>query len=323
MRIESSMYVNGEWVAGTAEPFDVIDPATEEVIGQVPMATSAELNGALEAAAQGWKVWSATPGWSRAAVLDKMSALIRADAEDHAELLSREQGKPMSEARAEITSAADYFQWFADEGRRIYGRVVDGRTADRRLLVLHEAVGPVAAFTPNNFPWLLPARKVAAALAAGCSVILKPAEDVPLSALALARVAHEGGLPAGVLNVVTGDPAHISETLVGSPVIRKVSLTGSVPVGRSVLTQSAQGVKKVSMELGGHAPVIVLPGSDLVATASSLVAGKFRNCGRSAFPPAGPSSPGPSMTSSSRKRCGRPGNLSSGPGPTRGPTSAR
>ncbi|HET6190970.1 MAG TPA: NAD-dependent succinate-semialdehyde dehydrogenase [Trebonia sp.] len=280
MRIESSMYVNGEWVAGTAEPFDVIDPATEEVIGPVPTATSVELNLALEAAAQGWKLWSATPGWSRAAVLDKMSALIRADAEGHAELLSREQGKPMPEARAEVTSAADYFQWFADEGRRIYGRVVDGRTVDRRLLVLHEAVGPVAAFTPNNFPWLLPARKVAAALAAGCSVILKPAEDVPLSALALARVAHEAGLPAGVLNVVTGDPAHISETLVGSPVIRKVSLTGSVPVGRSVLAQSARGVKKVSMELGGHAPVIVLPGSDPVATATSLVAGKFRNCGQ-------------------------------------------
>jgi succinate-semialdehyde dehydrogenase / glutarate-semialdehyde dehydrogenase len=280
VRIPDSMYIDGAWVRGTGVPFDVINPATEEVIGSVPTATTAELRTALDAAVRGWKTWSATPGWSRSAVLDTISAQLRSEAEGLALLLSREQGKPLAEARAEVLSAADYFQWFADEARRIYGRVIDGRTTDRRFLVFHEAIGPVAAFTPNNFPLALPARKVAAALAAGCSVILKPAEDVPLSALALARVAHEAGVPAGVLNVVTGDPAHISATLVEAAEIRKVSLTGSVPVGRSVLAQAAQGVKRVSMELGGHAPVIVLPGSDPVATAASLVAGKFRNCGQ-------------------------------------------
>jgi|HubBroStandDraft_4_1064222.scaffolds.fasta_scaffold132204_1 succinate-semialdehyde dehydrogenase/glutarate-semialdehyde dehydrogenase len=279
MQIPDKMFIDGEWVSSESR-FDVVDPACEEVIGSVPFAGQRELDRALDAASRGFRTWSRTPGWERGAVLDRICAAIRADVDRLALLLSREQGKPLAEASGEVQSAADYFQWFADEARRLYGRVIDGRAGDRRVLVLHEAVGPVAAFTPNNFPWLLPARKVAAALAAGCSIILKPAEDVPLSSLALAAVADRAGLPSGVLNVVTGDPAQISRVLIASKEIRKVSLTGSVPVGKAILRQCADGVKRVSMELGGHAPVVVLEGADPVSTASGLVGGKFRNCGQ-------------------------------------------
>lgn len=276
----SPLYIDGEWVTGDGEPFDVIDPATQTVVGSVPTATDDELDRALAAADKGFRTWSATPGWTRAETLDAIAAAIRAQAGELAALLTAEQGKPIGEATGEVASAADYFTWFADEARRVYGRVIPGRTPERRMLVLREPVGPVAAFTPNNFPWLLPARKIAAALAAGCSVVLKPAEDTPLSAGRLAAICAEVGLPPGVVNVVTGDPVAISRRLVGSPVIRKVSLTGSVPVGKQILHLTADSVKRVSLELGGHAPVVVLPGSDPAKAAAGLVQAKFRNCGQ-------------------------------------------
>jgi succinate-semialdehyde dehydrogenase/glutarate-semialdehyde dehydrogenase len=276
----SPLYIDGEWVTGDGEPFDVIDPATEAVIGSVPTATDAELDRALAAAERGFHTWSGTPGWTRAQALDAIAAAIRDRATELAALLTAEQGKPIGEATGEVASAADYFTWFADEARRVYGRVIPGRTPDRRMMVLREPVGPVAAFTPNNFPWLLPARKIAAAFAAGCSVVLKSAEDTPLSAGRLAAICAEIGLPPGVLNVVTGDPVAISRRLLGSPVIRKVSLTGSVAVGKQILRLAADSVKRVSLELGGHAPVVVLPGSNPVEAATGLVSGKFRNCGQ-------------------------------------------
>jgi succinate-semialdehyde dehydrogenase / glutarate-semialdehyde dehydrogenase len=276
----NQLLIDGAWVDGGGAPFAVLDPATEQPLTEVQTATDAELDRALAAAGRAGREWARVPPWQRSALLRDIAARIRDRATELGAILTAEQGKPLAEGVGEVTVGADYFDWYADEARRIYGRVIPGRSAERRLTVTPEPVGPVAAFTPNNFPWALPARKIAAALAAGCSMVLKPAEDVPLSALALAEVIQDAGLPAGVLNVVTGDPAHISAVLVASPVIRKVSLTGSVPVGRLLLAQGAATIKRASMELGGHSPVLVLPDADPVEAARAAVAAKFRNCGQ-------------------------------------------
>jgi succinate-semialdehyde dehydrogenase/glutarate-semialdehyde dehydrogenase len=278
--VQRNIFVDGVWVNATGGMLPVLDPATEELIAEAGKVSDADLAAALASTRRGGLAWRETPGWERGRILDAIAARIRAEAEPLAQLMTREQGKPITESRGELIASAEAFAWFADEARRIYGRVIAGRTPDRQLLVLSEAVGPVAAFTPSNFPWLLAARKIAAALAAGCSVLHKPAEETPLSALAMAALASAAGLPPGVLNVVTGDPALIGSTLVRSDVIRMVSLTGSVPVGKTLLRESADTVKRVFMELGGHAPVIVLPGSDPVTTARDLVNAKFRNCGQ-------------------------------------------
>ncbi|WP_326834707.1 NAD-dependent succinate-semialdehyde dehydrogenase [Amycolatopsis rhabdoformis] len=280
MTYRNQLLVDGEWLDGGGTPFAVLDPSTERPIAEVQTATDDDLRRALEAAARGGKTWAAVAPWDRSLLLREIAARMRDRAGDLGAIVTAEQGKTLAEGIGEVRVGADYFDWYADEARRIYGRVVPGRTADRRMTITHEPVGPVAAFTPNNFPWALPARKVAAALAAGCSMVLKPAEDTPLSALAMAELCQDAGLPAGVLNVVTGDPAHISSVLVGSPVIRKISLTGSVAVGKLLLALGAQGVKRASMELGGHSPVLVLADADPVAAARAAVASKFRNCGQ-------------------------------------------
>jgi succinate-semialdehyde dehydrogenase / glutarate-semialdehyde dehydrogenase len=274
------LLIDGAWVDGGGTPFAVLDPATERPVAEVPTATDADLARALAAADRAGREWAAVPPWDRAALLREIAARIRSRATELGAILTAEQGKPLAEGAGEVLVGADYFDWYADEARRLYGRVIPGRSNDRRLTVVPEPVGPVAMFTPNNFPWALPARKIAAALAAGCSMVLKPAEDVPLSAYALAELIQDAGLPAGVLNVVTGDPAHISAVLMASPVIRKVSLTGSVEVGRLLLKLGAAGVKRASMELGGHSPVLVLPDADPIAAARAAVASKFRNCGQ-------------------------------------------
>jgi len=195
-------------------------------------------------------------------------------------VLTDEQGKPLAEATGEVQAAADQFDWYADEARRIYGRVIDGHTRAQRLVVLRQPIGPVAAFSPWNFPALLPARKIAPALAAGCSIVVKPAEEAPRTAFCLAQACHDAGIPAGLVNVVTGDPSRISRHLIGSPIIRKVSLTGSVPVGREILQLCADGIKAVSMELGGHAPVLVFDDIDVEQAAETAARGKFRNNGQ-------------------------------------------
>ena len=280
------MFIDGAWTdadpaGGDLRPtFAVTNPATGEPIAAVPIATTEELNRAVAAAAAAGAAWANRSGWQRGVVLDAIADTISADLDRLARLLSDEQGKPLAQALGEVAASAESFAWFAEEARRLSGRIVDGRTGDRRFLITREAAGPVAAFTPSNFPWLLPARKIAAALAAGCSVIHKPAEETPLSALAMAEIAFLAGLPAGVLNVVTGDPAHISEVLLGADQIRVVSLTGSVAVGKALLRRSAETVKRVFMELGGHAPVIVLADADVDAAATDLVSAKFRNCGQ-------------------------------------------
>jgi len=280
-RVPCQLFINDQWVdAADGASLPIVNPATEEVVAHVPKATAADLDRALAAADAAWRTWRDTDAWTRSATLRRVAQLLRERVDRIAAVLTEEQGKPLAEARVEVQGAADNFDWFADEARRIYGRVVDGHSSAHRLLVLRQAVGPVAAFTPSNFPILLPARKISAATAAGCSIIIKPAEETPRTCLCLAEACHDAGLPPGVLNVVTGDPAMISRHLVTSDLIRKVSLTGSVPVGREILRLCADGIKPVSMELGGHSPVLVFADADIDTAAETAVRGKFRNMGQ-------------------------------------------
>ena len=279
--VPHDLYIDGEWRgASDGVRLDLIDPATEERIDSVPRATAADLDAALAAAARAWKEWREVDAWTRSATLRRVAALLRDRVEDMAPVLTEEQGKPLAESRGELGAAADQFDWYADEARRVYGRTIDGHSRTQRIFVLRQPVGPVAAFTPWNFPALLPARKLAPAIAAGCSIVLKPAEEAPRTALGLAEACADAGVPAGVVNVVTGDPAQISTHLIRSEVIRKVSLTGSVGVGRQILHLAADRILPVSMELGGHAPVLVFPDADLDQAAAVCARGKFRNCGQ-------------------------------------------
>ena len=286
MTARCGMLIDGRWVGATGRSvIEVIDPATEDVVGTVPVATRADLDAALDAAQRGWKQWSDTDVWTRSRILRDVAANIRERVADIASTLTAEAGKPLSESAAEVLTAADQFDWYADEARRIYGRTIDGHSRETRLMVLRQAVGPVAAFTTWNFPALLPSRKVAPAIAAGCSVIVKPAEETPMTMLALAECAVAAGLPAGVINVVTGEPAIISEHLLSSRIVRKVSLTGSVPVGKTLLRLAADRVVPVTMELSGHAPVLVFADADLETAVERCVTAKFRNCGQVCISP--------------------------------------
>lgn len=280
------LFIGNAWRASRdGRTVQVIDPATEEVLGTVPHASAADLDDALAAASAAAAQWARTPGWERSAIMRRMVAELDRRRDRIAEAMSAETGKPIAEARGETGAAIDQFDWYADEARRIFGHSLGGRDPGVRLEVRFHPVGPVAAFTAWNFPALLPARKIAAALAAGCPVIIKPSEEAPASVYLIAEAALAAGLPKGVLNVVTGDPAAISAHLIASPAIRKVSLTGSVPVGKHILRLCADGVKKVSMELGGHAPVLVFADSDPVAAAQACARAKFRNAGQVCISP--------------------------------------
>ncbi|MDO9218072.1 MAG: NAD-dependent succinate-semialdehyde dehydrogenase, partial [Lacisediminimonas sp.] len=243
------------------------------------------LERAIESTKKGFKVWKNTSAYERAKILRKAAGLLRERSEAIATTLTMEQGKPLFEARYEVGSAADYFEWFAEEGRRSYGRVVPSRSTAVQQLVKKEPIGPVAAFSPWNFPAITPSRKIAAALAAGCSIIIKPGEECPGTAIEIARALQDAGLPPGVLNVVFGEPSVISEFLIQSPVIRKVTFTGSVPVGRHLSELAGRALKPITLELGGHAPVVVCEDANLDATASILAAGKFRGTGQICLSP--------------------------------------
>jgi succinate-semialdehyde dehydrogenase/glutarate-semialdehyde dehydrogenase len=275
------LYIDGEWLAGNGRKTQpVVNPATGEPVGTLPHAGTADLDRALAAAARAYHGWRKTPALERARILKRAAELIRERAADIARRLTLEQGKPLAEATAEVGGAADIFEWNAEEARRIYGRLVPARGAGQRLMVTHEPVGPVAAFAPWNFPVLLPARKISAALAAGCSCIIKPAEETPSATLALARALEDAGLPKGVLNVVFGVPGEISAYLLASPVIRKISFTGSTAVGKQLQKLAADGLKRCTMELGGHAPVVVFPDADPDQAAAASAVAKFRNAGQ-------------------------------------------
>jgi succinate-semialdehyde dehydrogenase/glutarate-semialdehyde dehydrogenase len=280
------LYLDGNWHnAHGGDVRDVLDPATEQVIGTIPSVTEEDLDDALAAAERGFAEWRKVSPWERAAKLRAVADLIRARTADIARLMTLETGKPLAESAGEIGAAADQFEWYAEETKRIYGQTIEGRAPDSRMTVIYQPVGVVAAFSAWNFPALLPARKIAAALGAGCSVIIKPASESPGSCMALVQACHDAQIPPGVVNLVTGNSDLITRHLIASPVVRKVSFTGSVPIGKQLLKLCADGVKKVSMELGGHAPVIIFEDADPVAAAQMVATAKFRNCGQVCISP--------------------------------------
>jgi succinate-semialdehyde dehydrogenase / glutarate-semialdehyde dehydrogenase len=249
------LFIGGERIAaGDRDTSPVINPATGQVIGRIPHATVQDLDQALDVAESSFAIWSKMPAYSRAKILKRTAELIRERARHIERLMTTEEGKALHEAEYEIAAAADYFEWFAEQGKRAYGRVVPARRPEVQQLVKRQPIGPVAAFTPWNFPGITPSRKLAAALAAGCSVIIKAAEECPATALAIVRALDDAGLPKGVVQMVFGVPSEISSHLIASPIIRKVTFTGSVPVGRLLASQAAQGVKPITLELGGHGP---------------------------------------------------------------------
>src|SRR5216684_689150 len=275
------LYIGGQWSWGSGKQTKpILDPATEGVIGHIPDANAEDIDGALNAAAAGLQAWRKVQPWDRSEKLRKVSELLRQRIDELAVMMSTESGKPLAESRGEWIACAEQFEWYAEETKRIFGQIYDGRDPATRLSVIYQPVGVVAAFSAWNFPALLPARKVAAALAAGCSVILKPAGETPACAAAIIRACHDARIVPGAVNMVTGNSSRIAEQLIRSPIVRKVSLTGSTPVGKQLLHLCADGVKKATMELGGHAPVLVFEDADVEAAAEACARAKFRNCGQ-------------------------------------------
>lgn len=280
------LLVDGEWLGiELRSSVPVVNPATGQEIGQLPVATTEDLDSALAAASRAFPVWRATAPEERAAVLRRAAALLRQRVDEIATPMTLEEGKPIREARGEVLFTADVIDSLAGEATQAFGKVVPGSVPGGTALVLSEPVGPVAAFSPWNYPLTVPARKIAAALAAGCSVVIKPAEEAPSSGLAVARALVDAGLPSGVLNMVFGDPAHISEHLIASPVIRMVSFTGSTGVGKHIASLAAAGTKPCTLELGGHAPVLVFDDVDVDQVVGQLVGSKFHNNGQSCGSP--------------------------------------
>lgn len=279
--LRQQAYVDGCWVdAHDGRTLAVTNPATGQTLAHVPLMGAAETRQAIEAAQRAWPAWRRKTAKERGAILRKWQELMLAHADDLAALMTAEQGKPLAEAKGEIGYAASFLEWFAEEGKRVQGETLATPAADKRLLVLKEAIGVCAAITPWNFPAAMITRKVGPALAAGCPMVLKPAESTPLSALALAVLAEQAGIPAGVFSVVTGDPKAIGGELTANPIVRKLSFTGSTAVGRLLFRQSADSIKKLSLELGGNAPFIVFDDADLDAAVEGAIASKFRNAGQ-------------------------------------------
>jgi succinate-semialdehyde dehydrogenase/glutarate-semialdehyde dehydrogenase len=275
------LHIDGKWRgSASGKTIPVLDPASEETIGTVAHADKADLDEALAAADRGFKQWRAVSPFDRAKVMRKAADLMRERADAIATLMVREQGKPLMEAKLETLAAADIIDWFAEEGRRTYGRVIPARVPGVYQLSLREPVGPVAAFTPWNFPINQVVRKLSAALAAGCSIIVKAPEETPASPAELIRAFVDAGVPAGVVNLVYGVPSEISQYLIPHPVIRKISFTGSTNVGKQLSALAGQHMKRVTMELGGHAPVIVFDDADIDSAAKIMSAAKFRNAGQ-------------------------------------------
>lgn len=275
------LYIDGHWREGAAaRKLPVLNPATGEVMGELACAETADLEEVAEAANRGFDVWRKISAFDRYKMMRKAAQLLRDRVETVAQLMTLEQGKPLAEARMEVMAGADTIDWFAEEGRRAYGRVIPARQMDVYQLVIKEPVGPVAAFTPWNFPINQIVRKLSAALAAGCSIIVKAPEETPASPAELIRAFIDAGVPAGVVNLVYGDPAHISTYLIAHPAIRKISFTGSTPVGKQLAAMAGQHMKRMTMELGGHAPVVVFNDADIALAAKTMAASKFRNAGQ-------------------------------------------
>lgn len=283
----TQLFINGQWQdAADGRSLPVFNPATGKEIGRVAQAGKADLDRALEAAQKGFETWRDMPPADRAKIMRKAAALIRERAGEIAPLLTQEQGKPLVEAKGEAMAAADLIEWFADEGMRVYGRLVPSRgKPELRQMVVKDPVGPVAAFTPWNFPINQVVRKVGPALAAGCSMLVKAAEETPAGPAAFIKAFADAGIPPGVLGLVYGNPAEISGYLVPHPVIRKITFTGSTPVGKQLAGLAGQHMKRVTMELGGHAPVIVCEDADIGLAVKAAGAAKFRNAGQVCISP--------------------------------------
>jgi succinate-semialdehyde dehydrogenase/glutarate-semialdehyde dehydrogenase len=282
MEPRTRAFIDGAWVApADGATFAVTDPANDETVAQVSDCGVAEARRALEAAAAAWPAWRARTAKQRAEKLHAFAELMKANREPLARLMTREQGKPLAEARGEIDYGAGFVSWAAEEGRRIYGETIPADHPDKRMLVLRQPVGVAVAITPWNFPSAMITRKLGPALAAGCVMVVKPAEQTPLSALALAELATQAGIPAGVFSVVpTSRPAEVGRELTQNPLVRKISFTGSTEVGRILMRQAAENIVRVSLELGGHAPTIVFDDADLDVAVDGTIASKFRNTGQ-------------------------------------------
>jgi len=278
---ELKLLIGGEWRSGEGrETEPVINPATEEVLAELPHATPQDLDDAVAAAEESWPMWRAMSPVARGRILKRAADIMRAKADEFAAIATMEEGKPVAETRIEVQMSADIFEWYAEEGRRAYGRVLQPPMPGMRLFVKKEPVGPCAALAPWNFPLGNPARKIGGALAAGCTCVMKPAEETPASALMTAQALIEAGLPKGVLSIVFGVPAEVSQHLITARAIRKISFTGSTAVGKQLMALAAQGAKRTTMELGGHAPVIVFDDVDVDNVLDQSVMSKFRNAGQ-------------------------------------------
>jgi len=274
-------YLDGAWVAADSKKtFAVDNPATGEIVGEVPDMGIAETKRAIEAADKAWPAWRAKTAKERAAILRKWFDMMMANQDDLGLILTTEQGKPLAEAKGEIAYGASFVEWFAEEAKRVYGEVIPQHQADKRILVLKQPIGVSAMITPWNFPNAMITRKAAPALAAGCTVVIKPAEQTPFSALAMAELAERAGIPKGVFNVITGDAPTIGKEMCANPTVRKLSFTGSTEVGRILMRQSSDTIKKLSLELGGNAPFIVFDDADLDAAVEGAIASKYRNAGQ-------------------------------------------
>ena len=277
--LRQQCYIDGRWIDGKRR-IDVTNPATGERVGQVPQLGADETRQAIEAANRALPAWRARTAKERSALLRKWFELIMASQEDLARIMTAEQGKPIAEARGEIAYAASFIEWFAEEGKRVYGDTIPAPVSNQRIVVTKEPVGVCAAITPWNFPAAMITRKAGPALAVGCTMVLKPASQTPLTALALAALAERAGIPAGVLSVVTGSAGAIGGEMSSNPLVRKLTFTGSTEVGRVLMAQTASTIKKVSMELGGNAPFIVFDDADLDAAVEGAIVSKYRNAGQ-------------------------------------------
>jgi succinate-semialdehyde dehydrogenase/glutarate-semialdehyde dehydrogenase len=286
MYSELALYIDGKWLNGEGRKGeDVINPATGKALAHLPHASKGDLDAALAAAEKGFAVWRATSAYDRAKILRKAADLVRERHDHISKVMTQEQGKVYPESRAEVLTSADIIDWYAEEGRRTYGRVVPGRQKGVRQLVLQEPVGVVAAFTPWNFPTLTPVRKIGGALAAGCSIIIKASEETPGGCVELVKCFADAGVPAGVLNLVFGVPAEVSEHLIPKKSVKKISFTGSVPVGKHLAALAGKHMKKATMELGGHSPVMVFEDADPEKAADIIAAFKYRNAGQVCISP--------------------------------------
>lgn len=286
MYTELKLFIDGQWLDGTGRGTeDVVNPASGAVLARLPHASASDLDAAIGAAEAGFKVWKLKSAYERWQILSAAADLLRKRVDHVASVQTQEQGKVLAESRLEVLTCADIVDWYAEEGRRAYGRIVPARAKGVRQIVLHEPVGVVAAFTPWNFPTLTPVRKIAGALAAGCSIIIKASEETPGGCVELVKCFSDAGVPAGVINLVFGVPAEVSEHLMASEAIRKISFTGSVEVGKHLTALAARTMKRVTMELGGHAPVVVFDDADAEKVADTLAAVKYRNAGQVCISP--------------------------------------